>query len=477
MKPLLFFLLSLCSVCAKTQIVTLTFTTQDTVTVQVGKPIDGNYNSMYYTTIKLIPERSEICNFNIKDLSLVYLKYSTGLKYELLVYPNAKLTIDYADRRIMAYGHSAEGSNFLNVKYVMNHMAYTGKLEKLSDKCFSNTNQLSESLNYFKDSIPHIDLKILDELFSTNQVTLQVANAIKKKGEFDEHYAIVSIYKELLANGDIVKQRNDSVLIYAAIDSIYNNYPPDDNSSKLGLYLYWNDYYYNLYSKLSDNEKNKLLQGYGAETFGPYIHYLLAPASQRMAAFFDAYVAQYAYSVNEFNRKKMLDYFAKEYPESESFAILSEMWEKSKRSYSEPIIITETINSLKDITCLKLFEGNYVFLDLWATWCVPCRLQFAHNKELHKLLECYPKLLLLYVSIDKNEKAWKDAIRANLPGLHLRATEKLTMDILDKIYKNERISIPRYVLLDPEGNVVNDNLSRPSQIEYLKNELDSVFAN
>lgn len=194
-----------------------------------------------------------------------------------------------------------------------------------------------------------------------------------------------------------------------------------------------------------------------------------------MTAFFDAYVAQYAYSVNEFNRKKMLDYFAKEYPESESFAILSEMWEKSKRSYSEPIIITETINSLKDISCLKLFEGNYVFLDLWATWCVPCRLQFAHNKELHKLFECYPKLLLLYVSIDKNEKAWKDAIRANLPGLHLRATEKLTMDILDKIYKNERISIPRYVLLDPEGNVVNDNLSRPSQIEYLKNELDKAL--
>lgn len=64
---------------------------------------------------------------------------------------------------------------------------------------------------------------------------------------------------------------------------------------------------------------------------------------------------------------------------------------------------------------------------------------------------------------------------ANLPGLHLRATEKLTMDILDKIYKNERISIPRYVLLDPEGNVVNDNLSRPSQIEYLKKELDKAL--
>ena len=468
----------MCSVCVKAQTVTLTFITQDTVTVHIGKPVDGNYTSFYYaSSIKLFPKQDENFSFEMKDLGLVHLRYSTGKEYDLYVYPNANLRINYDNGRVLATGDSAQGSNFFNSEYNNNKRIYDKKLRELFFNYIQTGKDLPESLADFKDSIPHIDLQTVDNLFSNGEITSEIANAIKKNAKYDEFAYLVDFYDEILSSKDLNLQKNDSVLIYAAIDSIYKNNPPD--SCFAAYYrrdVYSGDYYGNIYNKLNDLDKKELLHTFGDDTFGPYIPRLLAPASIRLGTFFNAFVAQYIYSVDEFDRKKMLEYFSKEFPVSESFSIMSGIWRKNQQLHeNKPIIITDTIYSLKELPALNVLKGNYIFIDLWASWCIPCRMQFAYNSELHELLERYHKLSLLYVSIDDSERAWTDAIHANLPGLHLRATKKLIEDIEDKIYVNDRLSIPRYILLDPEGNVVNSNMSRPSQIDNLKKELDEVL--
>ena len=472
MKQLFLCMLLMCSVCSFAQTVALTFITQDTVTVRVAKPVDGNYNSYYYETLKLFPKQDEVYSFGIKDLGLVYLKYSTGEKYDLYVYPNAKLTINYDNGRIFVEGDSASGSEYLNYGY---YKDYTRKLNKRYSSYIQKEHSLLETLN-FCDSLPHIDHKI-EELLLDGQITPQIADAIKKKGRYDECKTLLDLCHNILANEDMKIQRSDSALIYETIDSIYKSCPPDSCFTKyqpslLYLILYYEQY---KYPRLSESDKEMLLKEYSNDTFGPFKPYLAASESQRMSMFFVAFMSQYKYRVNELDRKKMLDYFAKEFPESESFSIISKTWQENQLLNDEPVLISDTVSCLKDLMTLDSLKGNYAFIDLWATWCIPCREEFTYNSELYKLLESYANLTLLYVSIDKNEKAWFNTIHQNLPGLHLRATKKLTEDIKDKIYANGRLSVPRYVLLDPEGNVVNSNMSRPSQIDNLKKELDEVL--
>jgi len=57
-------------------------------------------------------------------------------------------------------------------------------------------------------------------------------------------------------------------------------------------------------------------------------------------------------------------------------------------------------------------QGKVVLLDFWATWCVPCRRALPHIRELTKKFQGQP-LVVLSVSLDTDEKEWKDFIGKN----------------------------------------------------------------
>jgi thiol-disulfide isomerase/thioredoxin len=62
--------------------------------------------------------------------------------------------------------------------------------------------------------------------------------------------------------------------------------------------------------------------------------------------------------------------------------------------------------SLDDLT------GKVVLIDFWATWCGPCRAALPHVREIAKKFEGQP-LVVLSVSVDSNERKWKDFIGKN----------------------------------------------------------------
>ncbi|OXB01428.1 thioredoxin [Flavobacterium oncorhynchi] len=124
-------------------------------------------------------------------------------------------------------------------------------------------------------------------------------------------------------------------------------------------------------------------------------------------------------------------------------------------------------------TKLSDLKGKYVYIDLWATWCAPCRAEIPY---LQKIEEKYhgKNIEFVSISIDKakdNEKWKKFVADKNLGGVQLFA---------DKDWESEFVvnygvmGIPRFILIDPKGNIVSSDAERPSSPE-LQKQLDSLL--
>lgn len=111
---------------------------------------------------------------------------------------------------------------------------------------------------------------------------------------------------------------------------------------------------------------------------------------------------------------------------------------------------------------LSSLRGKYVYIDMWATWCVPCIAEIPHLKKLEAALEG-KNIHFVSISTDKDVDAWKKMLKKdNFTGTQLHApTREFSKDLMV-------VSIPRFILIDPNGKMVDADMSRPSKPETLK---------
>ena len=131
-------------------------------------------------------------------------------------------------------------------------------------------------------------------------------------------------------------------------------------------------------------------------------------------------------------------------------------------------------------TSLKDLRGNYVYIDVWATWCGPCKQQIPFLKKLEEEFKGKP---IKFVSIsvddarrnggswDKAKEKWRNFVKKNkLGGIQLFADNGWQSDFIKKYGIR---GIPRFILIDKEGKILNANAPRPSQ-ESTKNLLRTL---
>ncbi|SMC61204.1 TlpA family protein disulfide reductase, partial [Pedobacter nyackensis] len=128
------------------------------------------------------------------------------------------------------------------------------------------------------------------------------------------------------------------------------------------------------------------------------------------------------------------------------------------------------INSFAQL--LNQFGDKTVFIDVWATWCWPCKAEFKYSKDLEQFLNA-KGIEMLFISTDKDEvdEQWKTMIKYyNLKGWHIRANKVLLQDLMDKFWDGKGYAIPRYILVSG-GKVINANTLKPSDKEQLYSQL------
>ena len=126
----------------------------------------------------------------------------------------------------------------------------------------------------------------------------------------------------------------------------------------------------------------------------------------------------------------------------------------------------------KKITLSNL-RGKYVYIDVWATWCAPCKGEIPF---LMKVEDKYKGKNIQFVSLSVDKQAdsakWRKYITDNkLTGHQVMADKDFSSDFVEKF---NIVSIPRFLLIDPAGNVVDGDAKRPSD-PALSTQIDQLL--
>jgi thiol-disulfide isomerase/thioredoxin len=130
------------------------------------------------------------------------------------------------------------------------------------------------------------------------------------------------------------------------------------------------------------------------------------------------------------------------------------------------------------------FEGRYVLLNLWATWCAPCLEKIP---ALQKVRTTYEKdrLALLNISFDRSRSDATEFLeRRDVPGMHAYAGIRALIGPLGKKFArtaegksdaDEVASLPALALVAPDGTVIaslrGGEASEVNLVEMLDEEL------
>jgi thiol-disulfide isomerase/thioredoxin len=130
-------------------------------------------------------------------------------------------------------------------------------------------------------------------------------------------------------------------------------------------------------------------------------------------------------------------------------------------------------------TSIDDLKGKYLYIDIWATWCGPCKDEFPSFRKLEKKYHGIDYLDFVSISIDniKDRDKWIEMVNnEGLSGTHLLADKDWKSQyVIDNMI--DKSGIPRYIIVDPKGYIVNSNAPRPSQEKKLYNIIDNLEQN
>lgn len=436
-----------------------------------GSEVQLDHDHHFKRYMNLASPSVIILNIGLRPIWLVAMPDDT-----IIVYVN----VDQFSSKSTNGGLTIEGRNGPGIKVFNDFNFQPGKK-------FGDFDYLLDSLNFRQtlnlQSIEYALSRVLapfDSLLKCGSITKQFYDLVT--GDTKGVLLTEITKNELHKRGDRLKAALDF------LDKMYSRYPLTNEMMKAGLnakviaYYYYRTKTQELY--YPRQYKDSTIRIGSEELFinRDIVPWLFAPEPMKevywamdlislKALFSDVYGEGDIKSFITLNPKSVMS----EYLKPPYFGVVEHPNQVDKSNF----VFMGFDNSSSFAELLSRFHGQKLLVDLWATWCTPCKFEFSYNGQADSVCRQLG-VARLYISFDKESTADKvqpTAYAYNLQGYHITATGRLLKDIIAKVYKGDNsYPIPRYLLINQEGVIVNPDAPRPSSGNMLYKAMKLSFA-
>ena len=143
---------------------------------------------------------------------------------------------------------------------------------------------------------------------------------------------------------------------------------------------------------------------------------------------------------------------------------------KTKSGYTYNQIPITALTDSFFVKILDKYKGKVVFIDFWATWCVPCMQGIQEIAPLKKELAPIKDIIFLYITNTTSPEKSYLTIMPGIKGEHYRVSDD-QYNFLSKLFQIN--GIPHYAIVNKQGAVVDGNFQW-SEIGQIKKQLTTL---
>lgn len=199
----------------------------------------------------------------------------------------------------------------------------------------------------------------------------------------------------------------------------------------------------------------------GARLAYLYDHYQTGALRRRVGTtLVQQFIRQYDYAKDYVSGLRQVREAVEKYqlPESLVNDFTARLSTVSGQPFPEVVVLKDSLGQTFDFASLK---GRYVYIDLWASWCVPCIKEIPSLRKLEAACKDLP-VAFVSISIDQSREAWLRRKRSlGLTGLQLHDANGRLAEALNVS------GIPHFLVYDKQGRLLVYDAPRPSSPEAL----------
>ena len=406
-----------------------------------------------------------ILNIPCHKNNLFYLEHNSK-KYYLFLTEDTKLDVTVNLDDVVFNGVDSSFIQFLNDYFNFYQFSFKSKLDSFSQNKTIDEFEIllydfinNELFDFYQSHISFQDLSDQSKSYFQTLIKYEYLNALSTF-LFENHTS---------ESEEFISSLHDINVDLLELDVFENSF---SDISYHNMEIFQNYIFNTLFLTLASTYNQRLQNVDDFQKFSVYFfNYMLNNIPSHFFSYcVQNYVQKFAFLFQKNTKNHLINLMKDEKFEKHTIININNILD-SKYNPNQETIVIDDIGLQNDFfiedvdgkqVSLNMFKGKILYIDIWASWCGPCRKQFPYSKELKNKFskKQLKKIKFIYISIDNDYAKWRESMqKLNLEGHHFISPASNSHSAGSYFGVS---SIPRYIIIDKTGEIIEHNAKRPS---------------